>query len=121
MTGKIDIENIDRFVNQWIESSDRDFKAMKNLYQSKDYSWSLFIGHLVIEKLIKAYHIKNKQEHPIPIHDLTRLAAKAGIECPEEILNQLDTITTFNINARYEDVKLNFLFNVYKTVHKNLD
>ena len=105
MIEKIDIENIERFVHHWIESSDRDFKTMQNLYHSKDYSWSLFIGHLVIEKLLKAYYIKNIQEHPIPIHDLTRIAAKAGVECSDEVLNQLDTITTFNINARYEDVK----------------
>ena len=108
MADKIDIENIDRFVNHWIESSDRDFNTMMNLYQSKDYSWSLFIGHLVIEKLLKALYIKNKQEHPIPIHDLTRIADKAGIDCSDEILNQLDTITTFNINSRYEDIKQNF-------------
>jgi len=108
MTEKIDIENVERFMNHWIESSDRDFKTMQNLYQSKDYSWSLFIGHLVIEKLFKAIYIKNIQEHPVPIHDLTRIATKAGIECSDEILNLLDTLTTFNINARYEDVKQNF-------------
>ena len=118
MIDKIDIENIERIVNHWIESSDRDFKTMKNLYQSKDYSWSLFIGHLVIEKLLKALYIKNKQEHPIPIHDLTRIAAKAGVECSDEILNQLDTITTFNINARYEDVKQNFYLKCTKQFTK---
>lgn len=118
MIEKIDVENIERFVNHWIESADRDFKTMQNLYQSKDYSWSLFIGHLVIEKLLKALYIKNKQEHPIPIHDLTRIAAKAGVEFSDEILNQLDTITTFNINARYEDVKQNFYLKCTKQFTK---
>jgi HEPN domain-containing protein len=108
MTEKIELENIERFVNHWIESSDRDFKTMKNLYQSKDFSWSLFIGHLVIEKLLKALYIKNIHQHPIPIHDLTRLAVRSGVECSEETLNLLDTITTFNINARYEDIKQAF-------------
>ena len=108
MIERIDLENIERFVNHWIESSDRDFNTMNNLYKSKDYNWALFIGHLVIEKLLKAKYIQNKQEHPIPIHDLTRIAAKAGIECSDNILNQLDTITTFNINVRYENFKQNF-------------
>jgi HEPN domain-containing protein len=108
MIEKVDIENIDRFVNHWIESSDRDFITMQNLYKSKDYSWSLFLGHIVIEKLLKAFYIKNRQEHPIPIHDLTRIASKSGIECSDDFLNQLDTITTFNINARYEDFRQNF-------------
>ena len=83
---------------------------MQNLYKSKDYSWSLFPGHLVIEKLLKAFYVKNRQEHLIPIHDLTRIAAKAGLECSDDILNQLDTITTFNINARYDDFRQNFFF-----------
>jgi len=108
MTEKIELENIERFVNHWIESSDRDFKTMNNLYHSKDYSWALFIGHLVIEKLLKAIYIKNTHQHPIPVHDLTRIAARGGIECSDETLNSLDTITTFNINARYEDVKQAF-------------
>jgi HEPN domain-containing protein len=108
MTEKIDSENIERFINHWTDSSDRDYRTMQNLYHSRDYNWSLFIGHLVIEKLLKAIYIKNKHEHPVPIHDLSRIATKAGIECSEEILNLLDTITTFNINARYEDAKQNF-------------
>ena len=108
MTEKIELENIERHVNHWIQSSERDFNTMKNLFQSKDYSWSLFLGHLVIEKLLKALYIKTTHQHPIPIHDLTRIVARSGIECSEETLNLLDTITTFNINARYEDVKQSF-------------
>ena len=81
---------------------------MINLFKNGHFNWSLFIGHLVIEKLFKALYIKNTNQHPIPIHDLTRIAAKSGIECSEETLNLLDTITTFNINARYEDVKQAF-------------
>lgn len=114
----MDIENVERFVNHWIKSSDRDFKTMLNLYQSKDYSWSLFLGHLVIEKLLKALYIKNKQEYPIPTHDLTRIADKVGIVCSEEILNQLDTLTTFNISARYEDIKQNFYLKCTKQFTK---
>jgi len=108
MTEETDIGNIERLVSHWVESSDRDFQTMNNLYHSKDYSWSLFIGHLVIEKLLKAVHIKNKHEHPLPIHDLTRIADKAGIVCTVDTLNLFDTLTTFNINARYEDVKQSF-------------
>ena len=32
MIEKIDIENVGRFVNHWIESSDRDFQTMQNFY-----------------------------------------------------------------------------------------
>ena len=42
----------------WTESSEQDFRAMKHLFEKGDYHWSLFIGHLVLEKLIKAYYVK---------------------------------------------------------------
>ena len=95
-------------VNFWIESSDKDFIAMKHLFEKKDYSWSLFIGHLVIEKLLKAYFIKVKNEQPPFIHDLVRIAAKADLELTEEQKDILDTISTFNIRARYADYKQAF-------------
>lgn len=36
-------------IKYWIDSSDKDFLTMNHLFQKKDYHWSLFIGHLVIE------------------------------------------------------------------------
>lgn len=41
-------------VQYWAAGSDIDFKAMNDLYNSGNYSWSLFVGHLVIEKILKA-------------------------------------------------------------------
>jgi HEPN domain-containing protein len=49
-------------IHFWVESSDKDFQTMSHLYLSGDYMWSLFIGHLVIEKLLKAYYIRIKDE-----------------------------------------------------------
>ena len=33
--------------NHWINISDKDFNTMLHLYNSKDFHWSLFIGHIV--------------------------------------------------------------------------
>ncbi len=46
-------------IKYWIDSSDRDFTTMAHLFEKGDYHWALFIGHLVIEKLLKAYYVKN--------------------------------------------------------------
>ncbi len=50
--------DFDRIIDYWKESSDKDFKTMLDLYQTKNYSWALFMGHLVIEKLLKALYVK---------------------------------------------------------------
>lgn len=56
MTDNIDIE---KTFNHWINTSDKDFITMMNLYNSKDCHWSLFIGHIIIERLLKACVVKN--------------------------------------------------------------
>ena len=98
----------DEITTYWIKSSDNDFQTMTHLFESGDYSWSLFIGHLVVEKLLKAYYVKNKDLNSPFIHDLLRIAKKSGIQLNEEQKDFLDTVTTFNINARYDDYKMDF-------------
>jgi len=100
--------NRDRIINYWIESSDNDFKTMIDLYQTNNNNWALFMGHLVIEKLLKALYVKAKGEHPPLIHDLRRICEKAGIELDISQQVVLDSISRFNINARYDDYKQSF-------------
>lgn len=102
------IENTDKIVEYWLISSERDYQTMKNLYNSKDYNWSLFLGHLVIEKVLKALYVKKLQKHPLFTHDLLRLADKIGLTLSKEQEEWLDEITTFNLNARYDNYKQEF-------------
>ncbi len=76
--------NVKKIIAHWIESSDRDFKTMNILFNNRDYPWSLFVGHLVIEKLLKAYYVKKINEHPPLIHNLQRIAEKSGLKLTEE-------------------------------------
>jgi len=83
---------------------------MKNLYNSKDYSWCLFVGHLVIEKLVKAVYAKNIPESPNApkIHNIIKIAKKCNLELDNRKTEILGIINTFNIGARYEDYKKEF-------------
>ena len=100
-----DTINIDRTYNHWITTSDKDFETMNHLYDSKDYHWSLFIGHIVIERLLKACVVKETKKHAPFTHDLTKLAKISGLQFSEEHLDWLDTVTTFNMNTRYDSYK----------------
>lgn len=57
-------------IQLWIKSSDKDFRVMNSLFKIKHYSWALFIGHLVIEKLLKACYVKNIEREAPFIHNL---------------------------------------------------
>jgi len=98
----------ERIINYWIESAENDFKTMNDLYQTKNNSWALFMGHLVIEKLLKALYVKEKEDYPPMIHDLRRICEKADIKFDIQRQIMLDSISRFNINARYDDYKQSF-------------
>lgn len=80
------------------------------MYKNKRNTWSLFIGHLVIEKLLKGLYAKNKKENPYALksHNLLALAEKCGLELNNEQIKQLQIITQFNISSRYDDYKESF-------------
>ena len=103
------MNNID-LIKYWFESSDDDYETMKVLYNSKRNTWCLFIGHLVIEKLLKGLYAKNNPENPVApkIHNLILLSQKANLEVPAEIREKIQVINTFNISARYDDYKKSF-------------
>ncbi len=102
------INDTQKIINHWLNTSDEDFETMHFLFQSKKYNWALFIGHISVEKLLKAYYVKKKGKHAPPIHNLLRIAEKGGLEINEEYADWLDTVTLFNINARYDDYKREF-------------
>ncbi len=71
-------------VSYWLDTASQDYDTMKHLYDSKDYHWALFIGHLVVEKTLKAIHVKNFDESVPRTHDLLRLAKKCNIMLNDE-------------------------------------
>ncbi|CAN2040177.1 DNA-binding protein [Candidatus Magnetomoraceae bacterium gMMP-15] len=98
----------EKIMNHWIETSDDDLKTMNTLFQSKSYNWALFVGHISVEKILKALYVKIHKKHPPLIHNLYRLAELCDIKLTDQYSDWLDTITTFNINARYDDYKKEF-------------
>ena len=83
-------------------------KARIHLFEKGDFTWALFIGHLVIEKLLKALYVINISNSPPFIHDLIRIAEKVGLPLNEDQKDILDTISAFNLRARYDDYKMEF-------------
>jgi HEPN domain-containing protein len=103
-----EIENIEKIIKYWLNSAEQNYKTMRNMLDSKDYSWALFLGHLVIEKTLKAIYVSRLKKHAIFSHDLLRLANKIGLELSNQQQEWLDEITTFNLNARYDNYKQDF-------------
>jgi HEPN domain-containing protein len=98
----------DTIIEAWINSSEKDFLTMNDMYKTNHYDWALFMGHLTIEKLLKALYLKITGNHPPLTHDLRRLAEEMNLSLTEERQIQLDSISRFNIRTRYDDYKQSF-------------
>ncbi|MEI6050830.1 MAG: HEPN domain-containing protein [Bacteroidota bacterium] len=66
--------NEEKIIRYWIDSSDDDFETMIAMFDSQRCNWSMFVGHLMIEKLLKALFVKTNSDFPPFIHNLLRLA-----------------------------------------------
>jgi len=81
---------------------------MGDLFNNRHFAWALFVGHLVIEKLLKAYYVKTVDIKVPFIHNLLLIAQKTNLKLTDEQKNFLNLLTTFNIKGRYSDYKLEF-------------
>jgi len=100
--------NKKKLIDYWINSSDDDFETMISLFDNKRYNWSLFVGHLLIEKLLKALYVKNTDEFPPFLHNLYRLSELCNLYLDEDQKLFMITVTAFNLNTRYDDYKMSF-------------
>lgn len=98
----------EEIIEYWLRSSNDDYEVMNSLFEKKHFVWSLFLGHLVLEKSLKAYYVKKIGVEVPPIHNLTKIADMSGLELTEEQKDFLDEVTTFNIKSRYPDYQYKF-------------
>lgn len=97
-----------KLIKYWLETARHDYDTMSSLFKSKRYSDSLFYGHLVLEKVLKALVVKRTGKHPKPIHNLLVLLQDSNIILEKEENEFLAEANKFNIRARYPDYKLGF-------------
>lgn len=100
-------------IKNWIFKAKNDVQTAKDLYKNSHYDWCLFIWHLAIEKALKAKITSLKKQY-LFTHNLIKLAELAELKITDKEKEQLREITTYNIEARYDDDKLAF----YKKTNK---
>lgn len=106
--------NQNEIIRNLIVKAEHDRVTAKDLFNLGHYDWCLFIWHLAIEKVLKA-HLLHEGKEIIFVHDLVRLAKQTNLSFSEEVIDKLREITTYNLEARYDDYKLSF----YKKADKD--
>lgn len=105
---------VQNIVHYWLRTAEHDYGTMKGLFGIKRYSDSLFYGHIVLEKILKAHVVAITKDQAPYIHDLVRLQEIAKLDLPRETLQLLNRVNDFNIRSRYPEYKQEF----YKTCTK---
>jgi len=99
----------DEHIAYWRKSSEHDLESAITMFESKRYDWCLFVGHLALEKLLKAIFVhRNDNNIPPNIHNLVKLAELSKIYLDSEQKFFLDKINDFNLQTRYPDYKFEF-------------
>ena len=57
-------------IQYWLESAEEDWRVSTHLFEESDYHYSLFFGHLTIEKILKAIYVARGNENPPYTHRL---------------------------------------------------
>ena len=71
---------IEDHINHWLKNAEHDLDTAESLFQNEKYDWCLFLGHLVLEKALKALYVKtNENKLPPKTHNLLKLAEKTTI------------------------------------------
>ena len=95
-------------VEYWLAQSDSDLPVAESMLEDGHYTWSLFIGHLVLEKILKAIYVREHQKNAPRIHDLVKLAKSTSLNLNDEQLVFLSEVSDFNMEGRYPDEKNQF-------------
>jgi len=93
--------DIKKTVSYWLEGAKYDLGVANAMLKTKKYPYALFMGHLSLEKLLKASVVKQTKAHAPFSHSLPYLAEKSGVKIPEKILVKLREFMEFHFEARY--------------------
>ena len=100
---------LEEHIQYWLDSAEHDWETAKNLYLTGKYDWCLFIGHLVLERILKGIFVQdNNNQLPPKTHNLVKLAENTNLSLSEDQQFLLDEINDFNLEVRYPQYKNEF-------------
>jgi len=109
-------------VKYWIGLSDKDLDTAEWLIKGGHNTYTGYMCHQAIEKILKGYFTKIKVDTPPFTHDLTGLAQKTGLYdlMSDQQKDFLEDLNPLNIEARYPDYKSKIAQTMTKEVTQNI-
>jgi HEPN domain-containing protein len=95
--------NVAKHIEYWKGGAEEDIAAARSLSEKGHLRHALFFAHLAVEKMLKAHVTKATGKPPPRIHDLLRLAERAGLSPDKERSKFLAYLQDFCLEGRYPD------------------
>lgn len=97
----MDTEQVKKTIEYWQNSAEYDLGVADVLLEKGKYHYSLFFGHLSLEKILKAIFVKFTSDHAPITHSLPLLAQKSGLNIDSSHLEKLAEFMEFYLEGRY--------------------
>lgn len=97
---------VEKAIVYWRKIAERDYDTMIALFKTSRYPESLFFGHIVLEKSLKAIVVEETKEQPPRTHDLFKLSQLTKLDFDKKTIDFFDEMNNFNVRARYPEYKL---------------
>jgi len=109
-------------VKYWIDLSDRDFDTAEWVIKGGYNLHAGYMCHQAVEKILKGYFTKQKEDTPPFTHNLIDLAVKTGLYnlMSNEQKAFIDILNPLNIEARYPEYKNKIAQTMTKEVTQNI-
>lgn len=95
--------DVEKTVRYWLDGAEYDMGVADAMFKMRKYPYALFMGHLALEKMLKAVVVRTTQKHAPYTHSLDKLAKKSKINIPEQTQIKLREFMEFHFEARYPD------------------
>lgn len=100
--------DVQKTIRYWLNGAKYDMETARALYEKARYPYALFMGHLALEKLLKAIVVKVTRQHAPYSHSLPLLASKVNMKLPRAFERRLAKFMEFHFEARYPDEQKKF-------------
>ena len=87
----------------WIALSDYDLETARHMLASGRFLYVIFMCHLALEKMLKAYFTEVTHSIPPKIHDLIYLIKKSELALPQAYLEFIGKINNASVLTRYPE------------------
>lgn len=105
---KLLVFDVKKTIKYWADGAEYDLGVSEALYEQKKYPYALFIGHLALEKILKALVVKKTKQHAPYTHSLPLLAQKTGLALSQVTVKRLGRFMEFHFEARYPEEQKRF-------------